>query len=288
MKVLILGAKGMLGTELVKVYADHEVLAWDREECDITSEDQVRTKLLEVKPDLIISCAAYNNVDGAEDEGKDLAYLLNRDAPGFIAEAAKELDVPFVQYTSDYIFDGEKTDGYVESDEPSPVSEYAKSKAAGEKRVLESGAKVYVIRPSRIFGKMGTGEGVKESFADLILRLAEDGKTEFDMVDEEKASPTYAPDLAKRTREIVENHPPGIYHGTNEGACTWFGFAEEVFKLAGKSDIKLNAVPTSFYPRPAHRPPCSWLKNTKLPAARSWQATLAEYMKLRQDELDSN
>lgn len=286
MKILILGAKGMLGTELVSVYSDHEVLAWDREECDITDREQVRSKLLEAKPDLIISCAAYNNVDGAEEfVGKEhalsLPYLLNRDAPGFIAEAAKELDVPFVQYTSDYIFDGEKSDGYVESDEPSPVSEYAKSKATGEKQVLESGAKVFVIRPSRIFGKMGTGEGVKESFVDMILRMAEEGRTEFDMVDEEIASPTYAPDLAKRTREILENHPPGIYHGTNEGACTWYGFAEEVFKLAGKSDIKLNPVPTSFYPRPAHRPPCSWLKNTKLSPARSWQEALAEYMKTR-------
>lgn len=281
----------MLGTELVSVYSDHEVLAWDRQECDITNEDQVRSKLLEAKPDLIISCAAYNNVDGAEGEGKELAYLLNRDAPRYIAEIAKELDVPFVQYSSDYVFDGMNPNGYVESDEPNPISEYAKSKAAGEKALSELhsiGSKIYIIRPSRIFGKMGSGEGVKESFVDLMLRLAEEGRTEFDMVDEEMASPTYAPDLARRTREIVENHPPGIYHGTNEGACTWFGFAQEVFRLAGKSDIKLNPVPTSFYPRPSHRPPCSWLKNTKLPPARTWQAALAEYMKLRQDEAESN
>ncbi len=283
MKVLILGAKGMLGTELVKVYSDHEVLAWDREECDITNADQIRSKILEARPDLIINCAAYNNVDGAEDEGRELAYLLNREAPGYIAEVAKELDVPFVQYTSDYVFDGAKSDGYIETDEPNPISEYAKSKAEGEVRVLASGARVYVIRPSRIFGEMGTGEGVKESFVDLILRLAED-KNELDLVDEETASPTYAPDLAKRTREVVEGYEPGIYHGTNEGACTWFGFAKEIFQLAGQDDIKLNPVPTSFYPRPAARPSCSWLKNTKLPPARSWQDALAEYMKLRQDK----
>lgn len=284
MKVLILGAKGMLGTELVKVYNDTQVLAWDRDECDITNADQVRSKILEAKPDLVINCAAYNNVDAAEGEGKELAYLLNRDAPRFIAEVAKELDVPFVQYTSDYVFDGAKSDGYVETDEPNPISEYAKSKAEGEARVLGSGAKVYVIRPSRIFGQMGTGEGVKESFVDLILRMADEGRDEFDMVDEEMASPTYAPDLARRTREIVENHPPGIYHGTNEGACTWFGFAEEIFKRAGRDDVRLNPVPTSFYPRPAARPPCSWLKNTKLPPARTWQAALAEYMQFRQDK----
>lgn len=278
MKVLILGAKGMLGTELVDVYRDHAVLAWDRAECDITDADQVRSKIFEARPDLIINGAAYNNVDGAEEDGKELAYLLNRDAPGFIAEVAKELDVPFVQFSSDYVFDGSKSDGYNETDAPNPISEYARSKAEGEKRLQEVGGKIYIVRPSRIFGKMGTGEGVKESFVDMILRMADEGRGEFDMVDEEMASPTYAPDLAKRTREIVENYPPGIYHGTNEGACTWYGFAEEIFKLAGRNDIKLNPVSTSFYPRPAARPPCSWLKNTKLPPARTWQAALAEYL----------
>jgi len=282
MKVLILGAKGMLGQELAQVYFDHDVLAWDREECDITDREQVHSKLLEAKPDLIINAAAYNNVDAAESEEKDreLCYLLNRDAPGYIAEAAKELDVPFVQYSSDYVFGGAKSEGYNEKDETDPISEYGKSKAEGEGRLKENGGKNYIIRPSRIFGQMGTGEGVKESFVDLMLRLSNE-KQEFDMVDEELTSPTYAPDLAQRTREIVENHPPGIYHGVNEGACTWYQFAEEIFKQIGRTDIKLNKVGSDHYPRPAKRPACSWLLNTKLPPARPWQEALTEYLKTR-------
>lgn len=274
----------MLGQELVKVYSDHEVLAWDRAECDITDREQVNEKILMAKPDLVISSAAYNNVDAAEDDGRDLAYLLNRDAPGFIAEAVKELGIPFVQYSTDYVFDGMNSEGYREDDPTSPISEYARSKAEGEKRLQEIGGQIYIIRPSRIFGQMGTGEGVKESFVDLMLRLSEE-KQEFDMVDEELTSPTYAPDLAKRTREIVENHPPGIYHGSNEGACTWYGFAKEIFNQVGRTDIKLNRVGADAYPRPAKRPACSWLLNTKLPSARPWQEALAEYLKSRQDKI---
>ena len=272
----------MLGQELAKVYSDCEVLAWDREECDITDREQVRSKLLEAKPDLIINAAAYNNVDAAEGEGRELCYRLNRDAPGHIAEAAKELNVPFIQYSSDYVIGGENPNGYKEDDPTNPISEYGRSKAEGEKWIQEIGGQVYIIRPSRIFGKMGSGEGVKESFVDLILRLSQE-RDEFDMVDEELVSPTYAPDLASRTREIVENYPPGIYHGANNGACTWYGFAQEIFKQTGRTDIKLNRVSSEAFPRPAKRPACSWLLNTKLPPARPWQEALAEYLKTRQD-----
>jgi dTDP-4-dehydrorhamnose reductase len=277
MKVLILGAKGMLGQELIKVYSDCQVLAWDREECDITDEKEIKKKIKKAEPDLVINAAAYNNVDAAEGEGRDLCYLLNRDAPGYIAEAAKELSVPFVQYSTDYVFDGQNQNGYKEDDPTSPISEYGRSKAEGEKRIQEIHDQVYIIRPSRIFGQMGTGEGVKESFVDLMLRLSQE-RDQFDMVDEELTSPTYAPDLARRTREIAENHSPGIYHGASEGACTWYQFASEIFKQVGRTDIRLNKVGSGHYPRPAKRPACSWLLNTKLPPARSWQEALAEYL----------
>jgi len=267
----------MLGQELAQVYSDGEVLAWDREECDITNEEETKKKIKKIQPDLVINAAAYNNVDAAESEGHDLCYRLNRDAPSFIAEAAKELKIPFVQYSTDYVFDGANSKGYGEDDPTSPISEYGRSKAEGEKRIREIHDQVYIIRPSRIFGKMGSGEGVKESFVDLMLRLSQE-RDQFDMVDEELTSPTYAPDLAQRTREIVENHPPGIYHGVNEGACTWYEFAQEIFKQIGRTDIKLNKVGSDHYPRPAKRPACSWLLNTKLPPARSWQEALAEYL----------
>lgn len=278
MKTLIIGAKGMLGQELVRVFSECEVLAWDREDCDILNFEEARQTIISAAPSLIINATGYNNVDKAEGEGREAAYKLNAAAPANLARVAKELDVPFVNYSSDYVFSGDAVEGYSEGAPLSPVSEYGKSKAEGEHLLGEVGGKIYIIRPSRIFGVKGNGENVKESFVDLMIRLSSE-KKEFDMVDSELTSPTYAPDLATRTREIVENFPPGIYHGANSGACTWYGFAKEIFRLIGREDIKLNPVSSDFYPRPAKRPACSVLLNTKLPLARSWQEALDEYLR---------
>jgi|GEM_PF-33347 dTDP-4-dehydrorhamnose reductase len=277
MKVLVLGARGMLGQEIVSVFSDHEVLAWDREDCDICNFFESENKIRKVAPELIINCAAYNNVDAAEGDGRELCFKLNAEAPANLARIAKELGANFVQYSSDYVFSGEKTDGYTEIDLPDPISEYGKSKAEGERLIQEIGGNFYIIRPSRIFGVKGTGENVKESFVDLIIRISAE-KKEFNMVDSELTSPTYAPDLAARTREIIEKYPPGIYHGAHDGACTWHGFAEEIFRLLDRNDIKLIPVGSDFYPRPAKRPACSVLLNTKLPPARHWKEALGEYL----------
>ncbi|MFH1253207.1 MAG: dTDP-4-dehydrorhamnose reductase [Candidatus Uhrbacteria bacterium] len=278
MKTLIIGAKGLLGQELVKVFFDQEVLAWDREDLDVTNFSEAATKISETKPDLIINCAAYNNVDLAEGDGKEMVFKMNAEVPEKLAQISVELGATFIQYSSDYVFAGEKAEGYQEDEPISPISEYGRAKAEGEKRVSAIKGKNYIIRPSRIFGVSGVGEGAKKNFVDLMIDLSKI-KSEFDMVDEELTSPTYAPDLARRTREIVENYPPGIYHGTNSGSCTWYSFAKEIFRLIGREDIVLNPVPSSKFPRPAKRPRCSVLLNTKLPAARPWQAALAEYLK---------
>jgi len=277
MRIIIIGAKGMLGQELIRVFSDQEVLAWDREDCDITNFEEARQKIVSAAPDLIINATGYNNVDKAEGEGREAAFKLNAEAPANLVRVAKELNASFVNYSSDYVFSGDKVEGYSENDQLDPVSEYGKSKAEGERLLGEVGGKIYIIRPSRIFGVKGNGENVKESFVDLMIRLSAE-KNEFNMVDSEMTSPTYAPDLARRTREIVENFPPGIYHGANSGACTWYGFAKEIFRLIGREDIKLNPVGSDFYPRPAKRPACSTLLNTKLPPARSWQEALEEYL----------
>lgn len=277
MKTLILGAKGMLGQEMVKVFSDQEVLAWDKEDCDVLNFKETREKIFATAPDLIINCAAYNNVDKAEGDGRELCFKLNAEAPANLARAAKELGATFIQYSSDYVFSGNKTEGYTEDEPLDPISEYGKSKAEGERLIQEVGGKIYIIRPSRIFGTMGTGEGVKESFVDLMIRLSAK-KNEFDVVDSELASPTHAPDLARRTREIVENYPPGIYHGANSGVGTWYDFAQEIFRLIGRPDIKVNPVDSGFYLRPAKRPVCSVLLNTKLPFNRSWPEALGEYL----------
>ncbi|MFA6131737.1 MAG: dTDP-4-dehydrorhamnose reductase [Patescibacteria group bacterium] len=277
MKVLVIGAKGMLGQELAQVFSDQEVLAWDREDCDILNFEEMRGKIISAAPSLIINATGYNNVDKAEGEGKEAAFKLNAEAPAGLAKIAKELNATFVNYSSDYVFSGEGTEGFSEEASLTPTSEYGKSKAEGERLIQEVGGKIYIIRPSRIFGVKGTGENVKESFVDLMIRLSAE-KNEFNMVDSELTSPTYAPDLARRTREIVENYPPGVYHGANSETCTWYGFAKEIFHLIGRDDIKLIPVGADAFPRPAKRPTCSILLNTKLPPARSWQAALKEYL----------
>jgi len=273
MKVLIIGAKGMLGQELAKAFAEAEVFAWDREEIDITEFQSSNFKIQNLKPDVVINAAAYNNVDGAETEPA-VANKINGYAVGFLAQICKELDIPLVHYSSDYVFAGDKKDGYAEAASPDPVSAYGRSKLLGEQELAKNTDKYYLIRLSRLFGAAGGG---KKSFPEVMLSLAAK-KTEIEVVDEELSCPTYAPDLAKLTRVIVEQKPPfGIYHGAGNGSCTWFGFAEAIFKLAGKN-VKLKAVPGTQFKRPARRPRYSVLLNTKLPQARPWEEALKEFL----------
>ena len=274
MKTLIIGSKGMLGQELMKVFGnDHEVIGWDRGEIDITEAQSVKSKVQSLRPELVINAAAYNNVDQAETE-TELANKINGYAVGNLAVICKELDIPLVHYSTDYVFDGTKKEGYRETDQPDPQSAYARSKYLGEQELQKKSDKYYLIRLSRLFGKEGGG---KKSFVKQMIELSQT-KKELDVIDEELSCPTYAPDLAERTKHIVENKLTyGVYHSANEGGVTWFGFATEAFKIKG-IDVKLNPVPGSKFPRPAKRPAHSILLNTKLPPMRSWQSALKEFL----------
>lgn len=277
MKVLIIGSRGMLGQELVKVFKrGHEVVAWDKDECDITNKEEIRGQIFSLRPDFLINAAAYNDVDNAEKE-QEKANLINGWAVGFLAETAEKLSIPMVHYSTDYVFRGDKKEGYVEEDTPDPQSAYAKSKFLGEQELRNNCSKFYLIRLSRLFGKMGDGEGVKKSFVDKIIERTTN--FELKVIDEEMSSPTYAPDAAKLTFEIVRSKRPfGIYHGANSGACTWYSFAQEIFKILKRSDIILKPVSAAEFPRPAARPRYSILLNTKLPKQRKWEEALREYL----------
>lgn len=278
MKILILGAKGMLGGELRRVFVGHDIVPWDFEDLDITREAEVGEKIGALRPDIIINAAAYNNVDKAE-EDRETAEILNGRAVGFLAQAAKNAGATFVHYSTDYVFDGTKVDGYMESDEPKPLGAYGASKLMGE-RDAQKADKFYIIRLSRLFGKMGTGQNVKKSFVDIMMALA-DAKKEIEVVDEEMSSPTYAPDIAERTKYIIESGlPNGVYHSANAGECTWCGFAAEIFREDGKN-VKIIPVSGEKFPRKALRPKFSVLLNTKLPPMRPWQEALKEYLKCR-------
>ncbi|MFH1182905.1 MAG: dTDP-4-dehydrorhamnose reductase [Candidatus Moraniibacteriota bacterium] len=281
-KVIIIGAKGMLGQDLIKTYeADkfNKVYAWDFADIDITDEKLVNKKIKEIDPDVVINAAAYNAVDKAEEvEGFKVAMAVNSEGPKHLAATCKNIGAVFATYSSDYVFRGDKKEGYREEDKPDPVSKYGQSKHAGEKNVQKAGGKYFIIRTSKLFGKEGTGKDVKKSFVDTMIELSA-RLPELKVVDEEVSCFTYTPDLAKATRFLLEgNYPAGIYHLTNAEPCTWYQCAKSIFEILGKN-IKLMPVPASTFPRPAKRPDYSVLLNTKLPPLRSYEDALKDFLK---------
>ncbi|MFW5888568.1 MAG: dTDP-4-dehydrorhamnose reductase, partial [Patescibacteria group bacterium] len=279
-KVIVLGAGGNLGNRIYKSFNEedgYKVLGWDKEDVDITDKELIIGKIKEVKPDIIINTAAYNDVDKCEDDEREFekAKMINGRAVGFLAEAALEINALMIHFSTDYVFAGDKQEGYKETDEPAPINRYGRSKRMGEEELItESGGglKWYLIRTSKLFGPVsGTGEA-KRSFFDKILELSEEKKELSIVRGEEVSCFTYTPDLAEKVKEIVEiKNPYGIYHITNSGAADWYGGAEELFRLKQKNDIVLTPVSSADFDRPAKRPKYSILINTKLEPLRSWQ-----------------
>lgn len=276
-KVLIFGAKGTLGQELVREFFEnnYNVVALDKEDLDITGSTELVSKIVDLKPNIIINASGYNAVDLAEknENEKQMAYAINAEAPKTMANTAKKIGAIFVNYSTDFVFDGEKGSGYTEEDIPNPLSEYGKSKFLGEKNVQNTGGKFYIIRPSRIFGRLGKSGG-KKSFVEIMLEKKD--LPEVRVVNDEQGSPTFAPDLAKFTREVIENNEPyGIYHGANEGGGSWYEWAEGIFTLVGNSP-KLVAISSKEFNNPAKRPKNSSLINTKIKPLRHWREALKE------------
>jgi len=281
-KVLIIGGGGLLGSALAKEFsAGYLVVGLNREQFDITDEQNIREKLLSVAPGLIINAAAYNGVDLTEKEEASyaLAEKVNGFAVGRLADFAADRGIPLVHFSTDYVFDGDNLDGYAEGATPSPLNKYGYTKFLGERLLQENTARYYLIRLSRLFGRPGTSVQAKKSFVDIVIDLVENqGKKELKLVNEEVSSPTYSVDLARLVRQLLdEQYPYGIYHGANSGGCSWYEMAEKIFELK-KLSVNLIPVTSKEYPRPAKRPPHSVLLNTKLPPARPWQEALAEYV----------
>ena len=292
-KILILGAKGNLGGQLVKVFqADYNIIAWDKEEIDITDKELVFKKVGDIKPDIIINAAAYNAVDkcepsfaeaseGEEDKEQfELAKKLNGDAVGYLAEAAINVGAILIHYSTDYVFFGDNKEGYKEDDQPKPINKYGESKLMGEQELITrsgSGLKWYLIRTSKLFGPKGESKLTKPNFFDIMLKLSKE-KDFIDVVDEEASCFTYTPDLAQATKKLVESGKGyGIYHIVNSGPCAWYEAATKLFRIADV-DIKVNPVNSDKFPRPAKRPKYSALLNTKLEPLRDWKEALKEYL----------
>lgn len=266
MKILLTGSRGMLGQDIIREFdaSGHEVVATDRTELDITDAASVRAVVEREKPDVIINTAAYNLVDKVEDpEVYPVAYAINALGPKYLAEAARDAGATMVHYSTDYVFAGDKPEGYREDGKPAPLSKYGETKLAGERFVEQAGGRYFVCRVSKLFGKPGAGEGAKVSFVALMLKLAAE-RPELSIVDEEVGCPAYSPDVAQATlRLLTTAAPSGIYHLVNSGApVTWYAFAEEIFALAGVTTPR-KPVPSSAYPRVAKLPKFAAMLNTK-------------------------
>lgn len=281
MKILILGAKGNLGTQLVKVFKDYDLLAWDKTEADFLNFSELSSKLKAAKPDLIINAVAYNAVDKCEefDAEKELAIKLNVDLPTKLATWCKKNSKTLVHFSTDYVFSGDKKKKeFTEDDKPNPINVYGKTKAQGEEAVIQAKINYYLIRVSKLFGPAGRSEYSKKSFFDIMSNLAL-GKSELKVVDAELSCFTYTPDLAEATKKLIEDKSPyGIYHLVNEGASTWYDGVVELKKIV-KFSADVIAVDGDFLTRPAKRPEFSVLKNTKAPHLRSYKEALQEYLK---------
>lgn len=301
-KVLILGARGILGQELMRVYGEdvsYETIGWDREDINVTDFVVAERKIREYAPDIIVNAIAYNAVDACEESDEEYAkaLALNAAVPKFLAELAKDIDATLAHYSSDYVFDGTLEEnrmktgccgggccgagssdlGYDEISIPNPLSRYGESKLQGERAVQAAGGKSYLIRLSKLFGKPAASEAGKRSFFEVMLEKGkEDGETM--AVDDEKSCFTYAPDLALATKALIEEGVPyGIYHLINSGAATWYEAAVELFRLAGMH-ISVKPVNSDMFPRPAKRPKNSALLNTKRPPLRPYAEALKEYI----------
>lgn len=280
---LVLGAKGMLGQEMARQLEamGDKVTAWDKNELDITDKKALEEKISALNPAVIINCVAYNDVEKAEGEGKEIAFKINSETVGDLAEIAAKLGALMVHYSTDYIFDGVKKDGYTESDTPNPLSQYGKSKLMGEEKILrykiqDTNFRYYIIRTSRLFGPSGGG---KKSFVDKMLEEAKKSEM-IEAIDETESSPTYVVDLAQATIEMIKNQVPfGIYHRANSGYATWYEWAKKIFELVGQK-AKLTPVSAAKFNFIAPRPAQSVLISTKLPPLRPWEDALKEYIKV--------
>lgn len=273
-KIVVLGAKGMLGGELMKVFGNGAV-GWDRGEADITEFENLKFKIQNLKPAAVINCAAFNDVDTAETR-QDLVFRLNAEAVKNLAKISEGLNIPLVHFSTNYVFDGEKGE-YTESDQPNPQSAYAKSKYQGELELRKNCKKYYLIRTAVLFGPKGESGASKKSFVELILDKSAKNDT-IKAVYDQVNSVTYAKDLAAAVKQLLDkNYPYGIYHLANSGRASWYDFAREIFHITGK-DAKIIPVASSEFPRPAPRPQKSVLANTKFPALRPWQEALKEFL----------
>ncbi|MBM7609075.1 dTDP-4-dehydrorhamnose reductase [Lysinibacillus composti] len=276
MKILVTGANGQLGQELVHQLknAEVELFSFTKEELDITNLESVYQVTREIQPNVIINAAAYTKVDNAETE-RDLAFSVNAYGQRNLAVAAEEISAKICYVSTDYVFDGTATAPYEEHALVNPIGVYGKSKYAGEQLTQSLSTKYFIVRTAWVYGEYGP------NFVKTMLRLAEE-RTELGVVSDQIGSPTYTVDLADFIIALVKTDKYGTYHCTNSGTCSWYEFAKAIFEEAGK-EILVNPLTTAQYPSPAKRPSYSVMDDLALringfEPRRHWREALQSFL----------
>jgi dTDP-4-dehydrorhamnose reductase len=275
MKILVCGAGGMLGRDLVKACAaaGHEVTALARPDVDVTDPEAVRSAIAHAGPDAVINCAAWTDVDGAE-QHEEIARRVNGEGAGNVAAAAASAGASVLYVSSDYVFDGTKREPYVESDPTNPLSAYGRSKLAGEQATAEANPRHLIVRSSWLFGSHGG------NFVATMLRLGAE-RDELRVVDDQVGCPTWTGHLAEGLAALATGDAYGIHHLAGAGDCSWCAFAREIFRHAGV-DCEVQPITTDEYPLPATRPAYSVLRSTRGLALPPWQKGLEGYLAERE------
>ena len=261
MKILITGINGQVGHALMQYLTGHELIGLARQDCDLANLDQIKNVIDQHQPELIINPAAYTKVDQAEDE-PELAFQINRDAPRVMAEKAREYNIPLIHFSTDYVFDGEKKEAYVETDLTNPIGIYGQSKLAGEEEIQEVGGQNYIFRTSWVYSTIG------HNFFLTMKRLSTE-RDELKVVDDQTGVPTSNQFIAKQIQQIIpqlnENNV-GIYHLVPVGSCSWYEFAQEIIRQTNPQfDLEsLYPIQSHEFPTKTKRPKNSVLNNAKI------------------------
>lgn len=274
-RVFVTGAEGMVGAELVRTLGSgFAVTSADLSDFDITDRAATVDAVAEAAPEVVVNCAAYTNVDGAEAHRSE-AVAVNATGAGHVAEAAAAVGARVIQLSTDYVFDGKSSRPYLEDDAPNPINAYGETKLEGERAVAAANRDHLIVRTAWLYGHGGP------NFVETILRAASRGD-DLRVVDDQTGSPTNVRDLCGVLKELIATGATGVVNATNADVCTWYAFAREIVRLAGL-DVDVAPVSSLEFTRPAARPASSVLSLDRLTeligwTPRSWRDALAEYM----------
>lgn len=274
-KYLVAGANGQLGQEIVRILQERNenFVAFNSKELDITNRKLVFSVISDENPDVILDAAAYTKVDFAEEDGKYLNWLVNAEGTKNLADAAETVGATIVYVSTDYVFEGSKLTGYLETDAVKPQTEYGRAKIAGEQAIKQNNSNYYIVRTSWVFGEFGN------NFVHTMLKLG-DKLDEINVVNDQKGRPTWTKTLANFLLHLVDSDSEfGVYNLSNDNEATWYEFAVEILK---EKNVKVNPVKSSEFPTVAKRPKNSVLSLEKAKSTGftipTWQEALNEYL----------